>query len=847
VGRGVNWIVLVIGSAVVSGQASEEMIIRGQVIDYLSQPVAGAEVALLELDGDGFFRPKSVMLLQTVPETDPEGSFHFGSAVTARNDLLVVARKQGLAIGWKHLDRDKLRITPSQRTPTLVLDKPHEIAGRLIDTQGRPVNGATVQICPLGSGAGLITGPRAWFTVETDSQGGFRFEQLPRDPPVQLYVTLAGRDLRLIYPPRPGLGNDSIGYQVDWMDVELTLPDTETFNGRVVDKITGQAVPGIRLLLLPESDRTCQWRFSDHAAVSDSDGRITITGVPPGRHELRFIQPDSGRTDWVGSNTLISIPSSAEDQPITLRVAKGIPLEIRTREAKTGRALASMKVFIQPAQSPASDQDPGFVQSTQTDLQGSVRLLVPPGRHRVHAWGDNYEGPQEGVVVDVTSDRMSPLSIPLGPLKPLIRGTIVDEQGRPIEGVWVQIEHGEQVVTDSQGRFAGQQSPIYPAHQVTAWDLENKRTGFCRIQQASRPVRITLKPCLTVTGRIVDAAGRGISAARVWIRLEYHGRTAQSSRSFHLAGGITDFNGCYTLDRVLPLQGPYRQYLYRIDAGGIGYGRSSQSFARAGQAGDTLTAPDLQLVALDGSITGVLLDRRGQPLAHQNVAAFSDTGNHSVFRSTHTDEQGRFAINRIAQGPVQLQAKSSSGKEHTVLNAHSGDHVRFTVSGGKHTFRPPSTRVGRPLSDLTELEIAFDPRRIENKQALVCLVDITQRPSQCSLSHLNNIQDFCRRKGVALVCIQVTPIEEETLAAWKKENKITLPIEILPGDGETVQQQWGVRSLPWLTLTDRDHRITEEGFQTARVGQFIKDNIDNPLLQDSKRNTRGGTRRRTRR
>lgn len=842
-GRGVSWIVLVIGSAVVTGQASEEMTIHGQVIDYLSQPVAGAEVALIELDGDGFFRPKSVTLLETVSETDPEGSFHFESTDTARNDLLVVARKQGLAIGWKYLDRDKLRITQSQRTLTLVLDKPHEITGRLIDTQGRPVNGATVQICPLGRGAGLITGPRSWFMVETDSQGAFRFWQLPRDPPVQLYVTLSGRDLCLIYPPRPGLGNDARGYQVDWMDVELTLPDTETFNGRVVDKITGQAVSGIRLLLLPESDRTCQWRFRDHAIVSGSDGHIKITGVPSGRHELRFIQPDSGRTDWVGSNTLISIPSSAEDQPITLRVAKGIPLEIRTQEAKTGRPLASMKVFIQPAQSPTSDQYPGFVQSTRTDLQGSVRLFVPPGQHRVHAWGDNYQGPQEGVAVDVVSDRMAPLSIPLSPWKPSIRGSVVDEQGRPVEGVLVQIEDGEQVVTDSQGRFAGQQSPIYPAHQVTAWDVENKRTGFCRIQQASRPVKIVLKPCLTITGRIVDAAGQGISAAQVWIRLEYHGRTPQSSRSFHLAGGITDFHGFYKLDRVLPLQGPYRRYDYRIDAGAIGYGRSSQSFTRAGQAGDTLTAPDLQLVALDGSITGILLDRSGQPLARQNVLAFSDTGNHSVFRSTHTDDLGRFVINRIAQGPVQLQARSSSGKEHTILNAHSGDHVQFTVSGGKHTFRPRSTRVGCPLPDLSKMEIAFDPRRIENKQALVCLVDITQRPSQCSLSYLNNLQDFCRRKGVALVCIQVTPIEEETLAAWKKENKITLPIEILPGAGEAVQQQWGVRSLPWLTLTDRDHRITEEGFQTARIGQFIKDNIGNPLLQDSNRSTRRRRRR----
>lgn len=824
-------IALVMWPTWVCGQSSKPLMIAGRVQDYLSQPVAGAEVVLVRLTGDGFFKPKQGRVLQTITQTDTQGRFRFTGISIPEDDLVVLARKPGLAIGWSYLEHRHHHSLVSKGEIQLILEKALDFdgfTGQLKDAEGHPVKGTRIQACPIlrARGSRLILGPSSWFSTETDDRGVFRFSQLHREYPVKVLVKMPDSDIRLLYPPRKGLANDGGGYQVDGRKIALTLPETATLQGKIVERTTRKALSGIRLMLLCENERIGHWRFLEQTVESDATGSFRITGVPPGRHELRFIQPDSGSTEWVGRNTLITIPAANEDQQLLLELTKGIPLDIHTRDKETGKSLAKMNVYIAPMRRSAPDQDPGFVQRRQTDLNGSVRIFVPVGQHRVHAWGDNYQGPQDGEIVDVAPNRRDPLSLHLEPVKSLIRGVVTDDRGHPVAEAVVQIEHSRnRLVTDKEGRFSGYPNPLYTPSVVTAWDRKNNRVGFCTLSKRQRPLRIKLYPCLTLTGRICDVTGQGLPMARVSLRLIYNGRTPQSSRSIDLVSGVTDFDGRYRLDQVLPLQGAYRHYQYQISADAIGYGPSGQLFRRLGQAGDTLVAPHLQLVALEGTVTGILLDAQGQALPFQTIFAFSDTGNNSVYRSTNTDEKGRFFINRIAQGPVQLQANTPSGQSYTRLHAHSGDHIEFTVSGGEQTFRPATSRVGMPLPDLEKLEIAFDPRRIENKQALVCLVDITQRPSQCSLTFLNNIRHFLRRKGVAMVCLQVTPIDEKELNTWKKENGIHLPIEIVPGDTDALKEQWGVRSLPWPILTDRDHTIIEEGFQSGRTGSLVKDNI----------------------
>ncbi len=154
--------------------------------------------------------------------------------------------------------------------------------------------------------------------------------------------------------------------------------------------------------------------------------------------------------------------------------------------------------------------------------------------------------------------------------------------------------------------------------------------------------------------------------------------------------------------------------------------------------------------------------------------------------------------------------------------------------------------MGRPLPDLTNLEIGFDARRVKNKKVLVVFVDYTKRASQIAISQLQRYAWDFRHQNVAVVCIQVTPIDEDELKQWKKQNKISVPIAVLPGPGgqtpipslqrssdamSPLRQQWGLRSLPWTILTDEHQQIAATGVNIRRVLSLVdeKDRPASPL------------------
>ena len=41
---------------------------------------------------------------------------------------------------------------------------------------------------------------------------------------------------------------------------------------------------------------------------------------------------------------------------------------------------------------------------------------------------------------------------------------------------------------------------------------------------------------------------------------------------------------------------------------------------------------------------------------------------------------------------------------------------------------------------------------------------------------------------------------------------ITLPVGMIQDDEEKTRFNWGIRSLPWLILTDKEHIVRAEGF-----------------------------------
>lgn len=86
-----------------------------------------------------------------------------------------------------------------------------------------------------------------------------------------------------------------------------------------------------------------------------------------------------------------------------------------------------------------------------------------------------------------------------------------------------------------------------------------------------------------------------------------------------------------------------------------------------------------------------------------------------------------------------------------------------------------------------------------------------------------------------VVAIQASEIDEDTLNEWVKEQDIPFSVGLFQGDEEKTRFAWGVRSLPWLILTDSRHIVIAEGVELNKLNDKIKATTDNPKAPAKKR------------
>ena len=138
----------------------------------------------------------------------------------------------------------------------------------------------------------------------------------------------------------------------------------------------------------------------------------------------------------------------------------------------------------------------------------------------------------------------------------------------------------------------------------------------------------------------------------------------------------------------------------------------------------------------------------------------------------------------------------------TVIDRRSGKSVIYN-----YIATPPSL-IGKPLPDLEDI----NPGQAKGKKLLVCFWDINQRPSRNCIAQLAKQTERLKEKGLTVAAVQASKVDQDTLDEWVKKNNIPFPVGMIEGDEEEVRFTWGVKSLPWLILTDRGHVVTAEGF-----------------------------------
>ena len=199
------------------------------------------------------------------------------------------------------------------------------------------------------------------------------------------------------------------------------------------------------------------------------------------------------------------------------------------------------------------------------------------------------------------------------------------------------------------------------------------------------------------------------------------------------------------------------------------------------------------------------------------------------------DDEGYFAVN-LSDREVEML---KSGASRLIINVPTSEDRRRKSMGDfpfeklsedkskagilkiERPDRKPLLLIGKPLPEFKGIDIDFDAEQAKGKMILVCFFGMEQRPSRNCLMQLTNQAEQLKEKEIIVVAIHAAKVGQVKLNEWIKENKITFPVGIIAGQEEQIHFNWGVKSLPWLILTDKEHNVAAEGFSVNELDDKI--------------------------
>ena len=668
---------------------------RVQVIDKARTPVSGAAIDLspsADRDAGAFISlPCSIADRETCRYTAADGTW----------DLRLVEQTYDVHVGGDVapvLLRAK-ELNPRTSPLIVTVDRGGDVTGRVVFGDGIPVAGA--RIVTRGAPAPGTT---------TDAGGGFTLKHLPRMP-MSLVVTTADD------PPI-----DSAPFDVTppAREVTITIPVPARIEGRVIDRATSAPIPSFHVAPMRPGIGS---RGMD---VSSDDGTFVLPRVLPGRMELRV----SARGYVTGSVADINVEPGKTLSGVEVKLDRGARLTGRVTsgdkpvaQATVHFGTANIRFVGVPATTdengeytlegvPAGSQTiefmkDGFVTKRKNvDVEGGkeVRLDVELDRGReIHGRTVDRQGSAvAGARVSVTS-----------PSAHFVNGAVTDSDGQfTIAG----LEDGRYRVTGQKNGFVNASAEdVDPASGnaiVLTLDRGGTITGrVTGVPEAELPtLRVTASSPTTNATQTVNPDGtftlNGIADGRVILvanapfprnrqsrpktvdvvngtadpvvidfseGIAIRGRVTREgvpvttgTVSFVVIGGVyASRSGLISGDGTYEVNGldaADYDIVLRIDSGTSDQGRYTVS-------GNATHDIDLR----GGSIQGVVLDAStGAPLPNANLSIVppKDT---RLFRSALSDSDGRFVLDLLPDGPIEIRAQ---------LEHYASAVTTVTVSGG---------------------------------------------------------------------------------------------------------------------------------------------------------------------
>jgi hypothetical protein len=652
----------------------------GIVMDDQQRPVANATVEIYRHIAESSYL-SSDLALEAKVRTDDRGVFWFPVLDPA---TMLVARAPTGALTWQSVSHLKSNDLPV----FLIIAEPAEIAGRVVNPSGQPVAGAEVwaaeAVCltRLGEerlGSGRLTGKpaREFFRTRTAADGRFLLQGVPSNCGVNLAVTKPGLAMR-----EPDLNPDNRNPYLTQCaagqrDVRLVVEPAATIQGRVFEQTTGRPLGGVVLWL--RRDAATHSFFSGREPIeSESDGRFRFDGVASGAyHIIAHIGPRTdAMPDWVAEPVAVAANSGQMLSGVAVPMIKGGILEVTTVDQESRQPLGGALVAA---------NKPFYQANASSSPQGTTRFRLPPGEYQFSAMKGLWAGDLGRTTVE--DGHTNHVKAELSPPR-IFTGTVWGPGGIPAPDVHVSVRggNGESIRTDAQGQFRMVWNPRSLSSEdagarlgcLFARDWTRDLAVGSDIDSTTTKLDLTLKPGLTLAGRVTAEDGTPVPNAHTKLMLMLSNLRSGSSVSLDQGASLTDAQGQFEF-RVLP-QGRS----YRIQVGADGHGFISRELKMDETRTNHL---ELAFVLKRANLTlaGRVVDSEGSPLAG---AFLSVSGTGQPHNSARTDADGRFELQRVCAGPVQVSALYQSS--FVSVPAEGGDTNLLIKIAVKKPAEPPA-------------------------------------------------------------------------------------------------------------------------------------------------------------
>ncbi|TWT90290.1 Regulatory protein BlaR1 [Pseudobythopirellula maris] len=396
--------------------------VRGQVVKPNGQPMSDADVYVLRYFWDyGDKKPLSST------KADQDGRFEisyrksqFAETAGRPNqwrETCIAAFARGYGIGWAEYDRLK----PGEGAIIRLAVDDVLIEGRVIDLEGKPVVGATVEV-------GSIDEPKAdtldeylnaikasqaistayrlmdggpphhkaghWPAITTDSKGVFRVSGVGRERIVKLHVsgpTIVSSTLRvatrrmepIVHPAYASRDADSETQYGS--EFHYTAAPSRAITGVVRDADSGEPISGAEVW---------SWRFAGEnisgittiKTKSDNEGRYRLNGMPKGKGNEVVVVP----TDLPYFTAEFEAPDPPGIEPVLLDIElhRGKWVTGRVTDKATGSPVAARMHYMAFPDNKLAYELPEFEYGThcsliqnryRTDADGRYRVVALPG------------------------------------------------------------------------------------------------------------------------------------------------------------------------------------------------------------------------------------------------------------------------------------------------------------------------------------------------------------------------------------------------------------------------------------------------------------------------------------